>query len=482
VSGSGGGRRWAGRLALGGAAIGLTVLVFQHAVLAYLATVNPALALRFDRGHPQALLRLAERTVVDAEDVLRVAADSAAVQASLPSLVRMSLFAAPVELLAMQEVGRPPLADGAPGRRDASADLLEDLAEARRKVDGAIRRDPLNQRALTLRGRIEELLAADPAVGLEQAHPFYALAERLSPRASLAIYRLLVRDVERKDYTSAIRRADTLLRTVSQATAFVVPVLARLAEVPVAAGEIAKLLASAPPWRERFFADVGRHVTDGRTPLMLLLALKDGPTPPKQSEVRSFVHVLASRRDYDLAYSTWLQFLPADDLASMGLLFNGGFTTKVSGFPFDWTITAGAGTLVSFAPVAGEAGQQALQLDFQDGRVDFGGVSQILMLAPGRYGLAGRHRGELVGRRGLRWRMSCLGRPQVLLAETGMHIGPIATWRPFELSFTVPEAGCPHQILQLVLDARSASERIVRGTFWYDDLEVRRIAAPVPER
>ena len=48
--------------------------------------------------------------------------------------------------------------------------------------------------------------------------------------------------------------------------------------------------------------------------------------------------------------------------------------------------------------VAREEGR-ALVIGFEQGRVDFGGITQLVMLAPGKYQFNGKYTGELVGQR-----------------------------------------------------------------------------------
>jgi len=103
----------------------------------------------------------------------------------------------------------------------------------------------------------------------------------------------------------------------------------------------------------------------------------------------------------------WLQFLPQEQLASAGLLFNGDFESRPSGLPFDWVITAGSGVTIDLARRPDDAGRRALLVEFGHGRADFRGIAQFVMLPPGSYLLKGQYRGQLVGRRGLEWRISC---------------------------------------------------------------------------
>ena len=189
--------------------------------------------------------------------------------------------------------------------------------------------------------------------------------------------------------------------------------------------------------------------------------------------MRNYLNFLLVRGFYELAYYTWLQFLPSDRLGSMGLLFNGTFETQASGLPFDWTISAGRGATAELLPIPDGGGRQGLRIAFTEGRVQFGGVEQAVLIPQGRYVLSGRLRGGIEGKRGLRWRVNCLGNPVRLLAESPMHLGPVAEWERFELEFEIP-ADCLMQQVRLDHDARSPSEQLARGTLWYADMAIRR--------
>src|SRR5262249_156467 len=107
-------------------------------------------------------------------------------------------------------------------------------------------------------------------------------------------------------------------------------------------------------------------------------------------------------------------------------------------------------------------------------RVQFGDVHQRLVLAPGKYTLKGKYKGEVLGRRGLRWRILCADSSSALVGETPMFLGQQRVWREFEIAFTIPEKDCRSQLLRLVHDARYATEQFVTGTAWFDGLSIAR--------
>ena len=97
------------------------------------------------------------------------------------------------------------------------------------------------------------------------------------------------------------------------------------------------------------------------------------------------------------------------------------------------------------------------------------------MLGPGTYRFKGTYRGEIVGKRGLVWRVVCSGAPGTPIGESEMSIGASPKWKDIEFTFTVPESNCRAQNARLELDARMASEQLVTGSIWYDELRIARV-------
>jgi hypothetical protein len=366
-----------------------------------------------------------------------------------------------------REVKRPAGPDEPPR---ASGPDRETSDQVRKWTELALSNDPLNARALRILAQVADATGDEARVS-----KLMRAAAQGSIRESVAVYWLMCKSFESRDYATTIYSADALLRTRSQIMPYVLPTLVQLAQSTDASGELKKVLASNPPWRSAFFSALPRGVTDARTPLELLLSIKDTPTPPTTADLRDYLGVLIDNKLYELAYYAWLQFLPPEQLSSTGLLFNGSFEVTPSGLPFDWVIRPGAGVTIDIVARPDQDGRRALYIEFGHGRAEFNGVSQLILLAPGTYQFKGQYRGELVGRRGLVWRVSCVDGKGGPIGESPMTTGATPRWKDVELSFTVPDADCRAQQIRLELDARMASEQLVSGSIWYDELQIIRI-------
>ena len=351
-----------------------------------------------------------------------------------------------------------------------------EAAQMRDVLERALMREPFDARAVRILGQL-----ADDAGDRARTAAAMRVAARLSLRESTAVYWLLMQAAEARDYPAAIAHADALLRSRPGLSTLVVPVLVAIAESPGGSAPIIAALGSDPPWRGQLLASMPGLARDERTPLQVLTALKQSPKPPTVHDYRAYIDHLLGRQSYELAYYTWLQSLTPEQLASTGFLFNGGFLLQPSGLPFDWVLRDGPGVTVEIAQLPSEPGQNALVIEFGVGRVEFPGVTQHIMLGAGSYRLKGRHRGEIIGVRGLRWRVVCAGGGRAPLGEGEMLLGAVPNWREFDLRFTVPGEGCRAQVVRLDLDARSASEQLVTGRMSFDDLVIARVP-PAPRR
>jgi hypothetical protein len=323
----------------------------------------------------------------------------------------------------------------------------------------------MNARALRILGQIA-LLESDE----KRADALLQAAANRSRHEGYANYWMMARNYREADYPAALHYADILLRT-RYVQPYVMPMLAKLAESPEAGHKVKELLAKNPPWRSQFLAYLPRGVTDARVPLDILLSLKNSSTPPTPDDLRPYLNFLISHEFHELAYDAWLQFLPPEQLTKIGLLFNGNFQTAPSGAPFDWTFSGGQGVTIQLSERPDQPGDNALLLEFGPGRVNFGGVTEMVLLRAGDYHLSVSYKSDLVSQRGLLWRISCGSKT---LGESFPIRGSDPAWKEFGIAFTVPPEGCSAQNVKLLLDARSASETFVSGSSWFDDIRITR--------
>ncbi|MGA8170633.1 MAG: hypothetical protein WB816_07360 [Methylocystis sp.] len=337
----------------------------------------------------------------------------------------------------------------------------------RGQVETALLIDPLPSRAYRLLGQIanDEDLA-------QKAETLMLAATRHSLKESFAVNWMMWKNFERKDYPIAAYYADALLCSGGGYLEYVAPILARMAEDNNGKKEVEKLLAANPSWRRAFLNVLGTYVTDARTPFYLFLGLKDTQAPATAEELNSYQSFLFQHKLYALAYYVWRQFLPLEELAATGSLFNGDFEVKPSGSAFDWWAPAGANVVVDFASRTENALDHALVVEFGPGRVEFPGVYQTTVLPPGAYSFKGSLKGEVVGPRGVVWDISC--RDGASLGQSEMLVGSFPDWRAFEFSLVVPKTNCPAQLVKLKLVARSPSEQLVSGAIWFDELSISR--------
>ena len=348
--------------------------------------------------------------------------------------------------------------------RDALRDEIRELALR------VIAADPLNARAFRL--------LAETLDDTDQVRLLMQRALQRSRRESVAAFWLLHDSFNRRDYKSALDYGDVVLRTRSKLGMRVFDYFAIIAEDAHGRDLLTEQLVNEPAWRTEFFQALSGKTKNPETPLVLMTALQELGKPLTQKELEPYLNFLISKGRMELAYNTWLQFLPKADVANIGLLTNASFEREPSGLPFDWRLGKGENALAEIIPLRQDGPHHALHITFTDGRVQFPDISQSIVLKPGRYRLEGQLRGTIDGKRGLRWRLRCLSGSKRIISETEMLMGQWQHWRVFRLEAEVPDLeDCRGQELLLLHDPRSASEQLLSGEVWFSNLRLEHLAS-----
>jgi hypothetical protein len=436
-------------LVLCATALALSWLVLTTTLPYALAVSSPELALWLNPNNPAALISRAESL---RSQLLQQISIEHGLTPSSDQPQQAGKFSAPISQ----------------GRQNADKKRNELRQELRTIAKRIIRNDPLNASAFRL--------LAEVSTAPAEVRSLMLAAVARSRREAAALLWLLNDATTRKDYDHASSYADILLRTQPKLAPYVVSLLGQMMGSPAGRATITKALVSNPSWRPLFFRVIPKSLRDPRAAVALMTALKETIHPVTIKEQEPFIQALIRTGKVQLAYGTWLQLLPPELLKEVKSLNNSDFNLPPSGLPFDWTITKAINAIGEFARSPDKRSGLSLHVRFSGGRAIAPEVSQITLLTPGRYKLSGQMRGNVSGKRGLRWQASCLDGKRSILGQTEMLLGARASWREFSFTFSVPDtADCKGQRVRLFHDARSASEQLISGDAWFDELLLHRL-------
>jgi hypothetical protein len=337
----------------------------------------------------------------------------------------------------------------------------------------AIRSAPLDGRGYRLLAR-----QAETSGNLTAATTLYTLAAFRGPRDLPSLGWLTEHALARGDHARALTHIDRILRVQPELGTQLYPVLMALSAQEPVQGDVAKILLEGPPWRAGFVVQMIQKSPDSTQLFGLIERLRRSPAGLSERELSAWLDRLVRDRHWATAYLTWVNSLPPEYRARIGNVYNGSFELQPSNSGFDWRLLRVSGARVSRSQVTGAGGSLALQVAFEDRRVPFQHVRQLLALAPGTYRLQGRVRlDDLRSERGLVWTLTCAedGR---LISETEPMSGR-GGWRTFELDLVVPSTDCGGQWLTLRVPARIAAEQRIGGVAWFDDLQIASSHRPV---
>ena len=345
---------------------------------------------------------------------------------------------------------------------DAKGFSNEQVVTAR----SAIQATPLDGRGYRLLAQQKELDR-----DLASAEKLYDLAAARGPRDLPSLSWLTRRALARGEYARAFAYIDQMLRVQPELMPTLSKSLIALFDKAPVQAELANLLERNPPWRSDLLIRLMTFSKNSPALFSLMERLRLAPPGLSEVELSKWIDRLCNDQQWGAAYLIWAQSLPIEARQHIGNIYNGGFESEPSDSGFDWRMASIPGAIISRAQVTGASELMALGVDFENRRVPFKNVRQLLALSPGSYRFEGRVRlDELTSDRGLVWTLTCAEDSRVI-AETEPLSGQRA-WTGFGVNLVVPTSSCNGQWLTLRIPARIPAEQLIGGTAWFDDLQI----------
>ncbi len=299
----------------------------------------------------------------------------------------------------------------------------------------------------------------------------YTLAAARGPRDLPSLGWLANQALAKGDNARAIGYLDQMLRVQPELSKRLYPPLLSLSVRPSAQESMAKVLVRDPPWRADFVPQLIQQSPDSASVFGLMEMLRKSPEGLTEPELTAWLDRLIKERQWGTAYLIWVSSLAPETRQQIGNIYNGSFELEPRQLGFDWRFGRVPGARLSRTQVSGADGRLALRVAFEDRRVPFQHVRQLLALAPGNYRLRGRVRlDELRSERGLVWTLTCAEDGRAIV-ETDPMSGRNG-WREFTLDLVVPVIDCGGQWLTLRVPARIPAEQRIGGVAWFDDLSI----------
>lgn len=342
----------------------------------------------------------------------------------------------------------------------------KDPARARSLVKALLQSDPRSGGAYRVLGQLAQS-QGDHASALQM----YEIASQRSPRDLRAHSWLRAEYLRTRQAGPAMRHTDLILRVQPELGSLEFPLLVQLAAVPEVQGALTEVLLRQPPWRQSFVATLCRDAADSKAIAPMMARLRAGEAGLSEGELAAWLERLVKDGQWGQAYLTWASWLPATQRPGLGNVFDGGFELDPANLGFGWRFDRVSGAYLERLGTQGAGGQRALRVAFDDQRVAFRHVRQMLALPPGDYRLIGRSKADgLRSERGLVWTLRCHADGREL--GQSEPVRGVTPWRSFRVNFTVPAHDCGGQWLELSVPARIAAERRIGGQAWFDDLRI----------
>jgi len=292
-----------------------------------------------------------------------------------------------------------------------------------RQVSEIARRSPLAVEPFLIRGAVAQ------ASGDEgRAERLFEEARTRDPRSEAARYFLADRFLRSGRTREALAEMAAFSRLVPTASDQFAPALAQFARTPGVVPQMRRFFRSSPEFEPLVLSNLA---TDARNAsLILALARSGGPQQAWQAQI---VGALVEQRQYSRAHAVWSRVTGIGNVTPG--IFNAAFDKADAPPPFNWTFATKGG-------LAEPAGNGRLRVIYY-GREDVVLAQQLMLLGPGRYGLAMEVNGQPGDGSAISWSVTCLPGNEVVFSLPLKHGQPANAG-----AFAVPQ-GCQAQRLAL---------------------------------
>ena len=378
--------------------------------------------------------------------------------------------AALIFLLVDQPASDRSLVDPALNEQEQRAALKllsgEKIAELRSRETAVLKSNPMDRTAI-----FNLAVLADLEGDAQIRDKLLAAGARRSLRDTTLQTSAFSIALANKDMATAVNIFDGLLRSRPSSGALLFPAINTLLGDQNGLQAYVKAMNGDPPWRGAAFDFMLSQKPEGQVAYQYLSVLRKSGVPPTDVELRLMLGGMITRKQFDLAYFSWLDSMSPEQLAKAGAIYDGDFSEEPRGLFFDWTLNPMKNSTTKVALRNGNGVDRALVVVFTSSEDFYSGAIQYLKLDAGRY----RFEAEAEMRNvktdgGLVWRIYCLDEIKLLGQSQVLKInGP---WMPLGFSFLVPEEKCGTQLLKLESATQTKLDLLMSGQYSFDKLKI----------
>ena len=282
------------------------------------------------------------------------------------------------------------------------------LQEEKALAESLIQRAPISARNYSLRATVEHM-SGNHSAGLD----FDNLALELNPADFVSLINRISLNISENRLTAAFSDFEILFRRNRRNAAALVRLMINVLETKQGIQEIAGLLAKDPSWSSYFYRELGRTKRGALIAYKIQFELLQHGYFSTSALIQN-IDILVLREMYDLAHRLRTKLITKSDSQLNGIVYNSKFERQPSGTSFEWRLKDRRGSSVRWLKDPTErpdikAKGPAIQIQFHTQPVKQVGLSQMVMLPPGKYVLStviSTRRAHLP--KGLRWNLFCI--------------------------------------------------------------------------